>query len=540
MKRNTAMSASVAGALAALGGLVGCGEEAASPDVGRAVEVIRPELIRSHIEFLSDDRLRGRDTDDVGYEIARDYVAEQYGRIGLEPAFGGSYLQPFDLLEIVGDRGSRLRIGDWEIAYPEASFTPDWTGERPSVSGRGVYVGRGLVDGELPADVDLEGSVVFTLAGIPEGREEELDVVIRGRTEVELAYRRGAQAVVVVDPRPDAATWEGRLRPRRPLRVLADGTTTRFRAAATLGPTTSRALLDRWSLDPPTSPQPVDLGPVTIEPTHELRTSRSWNVGGLVRGTDPELRDEVVVFTAHLDHVGIGAPDADGDSIYNGTHDNALGVAKVLAAAEAMVGLDMARSVLFLAVGAEEGGLLGSWYYVRNPAFPIENTVAAINHDGGLDGQASDDFLAFGDEYTTLGTFLEQAGEEYGTSYETYRIPPFGAAQALLFRSDQYSFLLAGVPAVYLMPGFTVDGNLETNRRAWRYYLDNVNHQQRDNFLPDASWESPVAMSAMSVYLVRNLANSPTLPEMLPDAPLRKARARPDAPAFYGDTEVPR
>ena len=467
-------------------------------------------------------------------------MEEQYGRIGLEPAFGGSYLQPFDLLEIVGDRGSRLRIGDWEIAYPEASFTPDWLGERPSISGRGVYVGRGLVDGALPSEVDLDGSIAFVLAGIPEGREQDLDVVIRARTEVELAYRRGAEAVVVVDPRPDAETWERRLRPRRPLRVLADGTTSRFRPAATLGPDASRTLLERWSLGPEASAEPVDLGPVTIEPVHELRTSRRWNVGGLVRGADPELRDEVVVFTAHLDHVGIGPPDADGDSIYNGTHDNALGVAKVLAAAEAMVGLEMSRSVLFLAVGAEEGGLLGSWYYVRDPVFPMEKTVVAINHDGGLDGQASDDFLAFGDEYTTLGVFLEQAGEEYGTSYETYRIPPFAAAQALLFRSDQYSFLLAGVPGVYLMPGFTVDGNLETNRQAWQYYLDNVNHQQRDNFLPDASWESPVAMSAMSVYLVRNLANSPTVPEMLPDAPFRKTRARPDGPAFYGDTEVPR
>ena len=485
MRRTLALVA----ALAVLGTLTACGGEAASWDVAQAIEVIRPGLIRSHIEFLSDDRLRGRDTDDVGYEMARDYVEEQYGRIGLEPAFGGSYLQPFDLLEIVGDRGSRLRIGDWEIAYPEASFTPDWLGERPSISGRGVYVGRGLVDGALPSEVDLDGSIAFVLAGIPEGREQDLDVVIRARTEVELAYRRGAEAVVVVDPRPDAETWERRLRPRRPLRVLADGTTSRFRPAATLGPDASRTLLERWSLGPEASAEPVDLGPVTIEPVHELRTSRRWNVGGLVRGADPELRDEVVVF---------------------------------------------------LAVGAEEGGLLGSWYYVRDPVFPMEKTVAAINHDGGLDGQASDDFLAFGDEYTTLGVFLEQAGEEYGTSYETYRIPPFAAAQALLFRSDQYSFLLAGVPGVYLMPGFTVDGNLETNRQAWQYYLDNVNHQQRDNFLPDASWESPVAMSVMSVYLVRNLANSPTVPEMLPDAPFRKTRARPDGPAFYGDTEVPR
>ncbi len=540
MRSTSALSASALAALAVIGVLYACGEEAPSTDIAQAIEVIQPELIRSHIEFLSDDRLRGRDTDDVGYEMARDYVAEQYARIGVEPAFDGSYMQPFDLLEIVRDQGSNLRIDDLEIAYPEASFTPDWIGERPSISGRGVYVGRGLVDGELPEDVDLDGSIAFVLAGIPEGREQDLDVVIRARTEVELAYRLGAQAVVVVDPRPSEETWERRLRPRRPLRVLADGTTTRFRAAATLGPDASRALLDRLSPGPAAGAEAVDLGPVTIEPAHELRSSRSWNVGGLIRGTDPELRDEVVVFTAHLDHVGIGAPDAQGDSIYNGTHDNAVGVAKVLAAAEAMVGLDMARSVLFLAMGAEEGGLLGSWYYVRNPVFPMEKTVAAINHDGGLDGQASDDFLAFGEEYSTLGPFLEQAGEEYGTSYERYRIPPFAAAQALLFRSDQYSFLLAGVPGVYLMPGFTVDGNRETNRQAWQYYLDNVNHQQRDNFLPDASWEAPVAMSAMSVYLVRNLANSLSRPEIQPDAPFRKTRASPDAPAFYGDTEVPR
>ena len=524
--------------------LTGCGREPGpdSEDLSARIAVIQPGLIRGHLEYLADDRLRGRDTDDVGYEMARDYVAEQYGRIGLEPIIGDSYLQPFDLLELAADRGSSLRIGDWGIPYPEASFTPDWDRTRPSVSGAGVFVGRALVENEtLPSDWDLSGKVAFVLAGIPEGRGDELDVVIRGRTEVELAYRQGAVAVVVVDPRPDVASWRRGLTPRRPLRVLADGTTTRFRADATLGPVASRALIERWSLNVDALEAPTELGPVTIEPVHELRSSRSWNVGGIIRGTDPELRDEVVVFTAHLDHVGIGAPDADGDSIFNGMHDNAIGVAKVLAMAEAMVGMQMRRSVLFLAMGAEEGGLLGSWYYVRNPVFPMEKTVAALNHDGGLEGQASDDFLAFGDQYSTLGEFMGRAGEESGvSSYARYRIPPFAAAQALLFRSDQYSFLLAGVPAVYMMPGFTVDGDREVNRRAWQTYLDNVNHQQRDNFLPDASFESPVVMATMSVYLARHLANSTSIPEMLPDAPFRASRASPVYPAFYGDTEVPR
>ncbi len=523
--------------------LAACASEPAvdSGDISQALAVIQPDLIRSHLAFLSDDRLRGRDTDDVGYEMAKDYVAEQYARIGLEPIIGDSYLQPFDLLEVAGDRGSSMRIGEWEIPYPEASFTPDWVGERPSVSGAGIYVGRALVEGRSDVnDLDLSGSIAFVLAGIPAGREQDLEVVIRARTEVELAYRRGALAVVVVDPRPDVEAWERRLTPRRPVRALADGTSTRFRSAATLGPVASRALIERWSLSSDGGGDPVDLGPVTIEPAHELRTSRSWNVGGVIRGVDSELSDEVVVFTSHLDHVGIGDPDADGDSIYNGMHDNAIGVAKVLAVAEAMVGMELRRSVLFLSLGAEESGLLGSWYYVRHPVFPIEGTVAALNHDGGLEGVASDDFLAFGDDYSTLGKFMAIAGEESGVSYELYRIPPFAAAQALLFRSDQYSFLLAGVPAVYMMPGFTVDGNRETNRRAWQVYLDNVNHQQRDNFLPDASYESPVAMASMSVYLARILANSASIPEMLPDAPFRASRASPQVPAFYGDTEIPR
>ena len=533
------LSAAVTGVV-----LAGCGggSDAGSEDLSERLAVIQPELIRGHLEYLADDRLRGRDTDDVGYEMARDYVAEQYARIGLEPIIDDSYLQPFDLLEVAADAGSVLRIGDWEIPFPEASFTPDWNGTAPSVSGPGVFIGRALVENEVfPSDWDLSGKVAFVLAGIPEGRRDELDVVIRGRTEVELAFRQGAVSVVVVDPRPSVENWRRGLTPRRPLRVLADGTTSRFRPAATLGPEASRALIDRWSLDDVDLQAPVELGPVTIEPAHQTRTSRSWNVGGVIPGTDPEVGDEVVVFTAHLDHVGIGPPDADGDSIFNGMHDNALGVAKILAMAEAMVGMEMRRSVLFLALGAEEGGLLGSWYYVRNPVFPMENTVAALNHDGGLEGQASDDFLAFGDQYSTLGEFMRRAGEESGvSSYETYRVPPFAAAQALLFRSDQYSFLLAGVPAVYMMPGFTVDGDREVNRRAWQTYLDNVNHQQRDNFLPDASYESPVVMATMSVYLARHLANSESIPEMLPNAPFRSSRASPVFPAFYGDTEPPR
>jgi hypothetical protein len=485
-----------------------------------ALAAITPALVRSHVEFLSHDLLEGRDTGHRGYEIAREYVASQYRRMGLQPPAGGSYLQPFELLDGEADNGSELRVGSQLVTGKEASFVPDWQGARPTLTGPGVFAGLGLVtDGRDDyAGTDVRNHIVFLLPGVPPEWTEDPKRSILARTKIETALNRGAAAVVVLSLAGSAA-------PGRPM-ALADGTTSSPRAAVTVGAAASTRLLSAWGEPADTAavrrPGARAVGTVTLTRRRELSRTRSWNVVGLVPGRDPELRDESVVFTAHLDHVGIGDPDARGDRIFNGTHDNALGVGKLLASAEAMARLEPRRTIVFAAVGAEERGMLGTQHYITHPVAP--RAIAAINHDGGLEGPATDDLFAFGAEYSSLGATLEAAAQQMGMRVSLDVRPPFSPSQALLFRSDHHAFLRAGIPAIYLMDGYTIDGDGERGRQQWIHYLAHVNHRQGDNFDPAWAFESPVRMAALSVRLAWTIANAPARPTMHPNT-LFPARA---------------
>jgi Zn-dependent M28 family amino/carboxypeptidase len=278
------------------------------------------------------------------------------------------------------------------------------------------------------------------------------------------------------------------------------------------------------------------VGSVTIERHHDTRTVRSWNVIGSWPGTDPERAAEAVVFTAHLDHVGVGPPDELGDSIYNGTHDNALGVAKMLAAAEALAGVRLGRSVVFLATGAEESGLLGAWHYVNDPIVPLERTAAAINHDGGLVGVRTDDVFSWGPEFSTIKDDVEWAASRTGLTLSVPGRAPFGPSAGLLYRSDHYPFLISGVPIVYLMPGFTIEGDPERGRRAWQDYLAGVHHARADNFDAEAPFESPVALTALSVRLAWRLSTAVGMPRTHSSAPVARDRGTPSG-FFFAESD---
>lgn len=497
----------------------------------QALAVITPKLVNGHVQFLSHDLLEGRNTGKRGYAIAREYVASQFVRMGAEAMPDGTHLQAFEVLVGGEDRGSRLTVGGVTIEGEDASFMPDWTAREPVVTGEGVYVGQGLVAGDRDdyGSVDVGNRIVFMIPGAPPEWKEHPTLGLVERTKIQVALARGARAVVML--RPDSTEAPG---PARPM-ALANGGTPAPRAAVTLGGEATARLLSDWQIDAAevealaVKGMPAQaVGSVTISRARNISRLLSWNVVGIVPGSDPELRDQAVVFTAHLDHVGVGEPDEDGDRIYNGTHDNALGIGKMLAAAEALVRAPARRTTIFVAAGAEERGLLGSWYYVRNPVIPMERTVAALNHDGGLDGTATDDFFAFGMEFSTLNDSLERAAAETGMTLSRDYRPPFAASQALLFRSDQYSFLSAGVPAAYLMDGFTIDGDPERGRLLWKDYIENVNHQQRDNFDPGWSFESPARMATLSVHAAWLLGDADTPPVMTPNDWFPTTRGVPD------------
>ena len=527
------------GAVACCAFAIACGgseaRDVADP-IQQALAEVTTGTIKAHVDALAHDSMRGRDTGDPGYEMARDYTSAQMRRIGLRPAWGDSYVQPFGLLEQVRDAGSSISIDGRVSRPPEVRVSPDWTGQAPQISGPGVYVGNALASGDLGA-ASLQGSVAFVLAGAPPGMADDPDTAMRERAEVELALTAGATAVVVLDTLSSPEAFARSHDPRRPVRVLANGTTPTPRPGAVLGPDLSRRLLTQWSEEQggtagaPLTPG-LSVGPVVIRRSHDLRPGRSWNVGGIIEGADEERRGEVVIFTAHLDHVGVGAPDGQGDSIYNGAHDNALGVAKVLAAAEALTTLHPGRSILFLTVGAEESGLLGSLHYLQEPAFPLQSTVASINHDGGLMGARHDDVLAWGPSFSTVEADVEWAAEATGITYNRERKPPFTPSAGLLHRSDHTPFLMAGIPSVYLMPGFSRGGDPAAGQAAWTAYLATTHHRQADNPDPSATYESAVALTAMSVRLAWRLAEADGMPTTHANAPVAKSRQAPNG-RFY-------
>ncbi len=514
------------------------------PALAEALEVVTPALLKSHVRFLSDDLLRGRDTNDRGFEIAKEYVASQFGRMGLVPFDGSSYLQAFDLLEAVADLGSELRVADLRLREPDVRFEPDWFEGSASWTGEGVYVGYGLATHGRDdyAGADVSGKAVFLLRGEPDDWYSDRNKARASNAAVEIAIRRGASVVIQLSTPRDPAAVRTLPPPGNPRRVLAlaDGTSPRVRAHATVADGGSWRLLEAWGVNPGEAITVADVGEspglpvgqVSLTRTHRLEPVRSWNVVGIVPGADPEQREESIVFTAHLDHVGIGPPNSEGDSINNGAHDNAIGTAKLMASAEAMVRLQPRRSIVFAAVGAEERGLLGSWHYVRNPAFPIESVVANINQDGGREGVPTEDVIDNAADLSDMGRIVRAVLAEVGVGVmdrDRALTSPVG------FSSDHYPFLLAGVPAIDLKPGHTVAGDWQIGLADRLKYYDEWRHRPADNFNEQTfTMESTAEMAKRAVLLAWHLSEMEGMPAMDPEHPIYRERAMPSEPYYFG------
>ena len=511
------------------------------------LERVTPALVRSHLRFLSHDLLRGRDTGDVGYELAKEYVAAQFERIGLERYDGASYVQPFELLEATEDLGSALEIGQLDVREPDARFAPAWLEGEARWEGEGLFLGYGLATHGRDdyEGAEVRGKAVFLLAGEPPEWSEDRDRARAAAAKAEIATRKGATMVIelTLPPGGDEEAAPQSPWPRRQL-ALADGTSPRIRPHVIVLPDASAKLLASWGVDPEAARRsadegngrPLPVGSLRIVRKHAIEPVQSWNVVGVVRGSDPASRDESIVFTAHLDHVGIGPPDAKGDRIANGAHDNGLGSAKILAAAEAMARLRPRRSIVFAAVGAEESGLLGSWYYVRNAALPIEKVVANINVDGGREGVATEDVIANAADVSELEAIVREvmATRDVGVMDRDR-----ASRNQVGFSSDHYSFLLAGVPAVDLKPGHTVEGDMEIGLQDRRRYYRELRHRPADNFDEDQfTLESAAEMAKRSLWLAWHLSEMPAMPGIKPGQALWRERGRPDQPFYFGKSDA--
>lgn len=440
--------------------------------------------IRAHLRVLAHDSLEGRGTGTRGERRAADYIVGQLEGLGIPGAMpGGGYRQPIPLTTVELDlAASELTIeATGEESSSEFSaghhFIPAPGGSSAfrDFAGRAIFAGTaGLAREALADHPDLEGAVVVILGTL--GREA-LNLVPDW-------VDRGVAGVISLLPDPGhlEAVGEGYGPTRYALTAEVDNPVWQSPLPNLIaGPEVARALLAGAPLasDALDGTKPFRALPLERRVDARIRTRSSElpaaNIAALIEGSDPELRDEVVVYTAHYDHLGIGRPDARGDSIYNGFSDNAAGVAMLLAIAEKMRDAPPARSVLFLFFTGEERGLLGSSYYVTAPAVPLERVAAVINLDAGAPAAPPRNWKIAGGKLSTLGDMASAVAQRNGWIADHTDPSP---------NSDHWPFLRQGVPAIFIIPGQDWEGVTRLEKEALQHRWENY-HQPADEWHPD-------------------------------------------------------
>ncbi len=449
--------------------------------------VVRPDAIRAHIEFLADDVLAGREAGTEGYDIAARYVASQFRALGLKPAGeNDTYFQNVPLRASYRVAESvelivRDSQGSHSLSHPEDFIIgANPRHETGTIRSDAVFVGYGIVAPEFGhddyAELDVEGKVVVIMTGFPKSfPSEEGAHYSSTRSKARVADEHGALGTITIySPgfevvRPygrvtlnlhrSSMTWigeDGEAFSESPdlqveaLMSPAGGAVLFEGAERSYEQVRADAAAD--DREPKGFPLAVR---ITLSQATRHETLESANVAAVLEGSDPLLKDQYVVFTAHLDAHGTGT-EADGDGIYNGAMDNAAGIATMIEAARVFVasGNPPRRSVLFLALTAEEKGLIGAEYFAKHPTVPIDNIVANINLDMPMLLYDFTDVVAFGAQHSTLGETVGSASEKLGVSLSPDPVPQY----AVFVRSDHYRFVQQGVPAVMLATGFANGG----------------------------------------------------------------------------------
>jgi hypothetical protein len=483
--------------------------------------------IKADMTFLADDALEGRAPGTPGHEIAAKYVAARFEALRLQPAGNaGGWYQTVRLHEQVLDAArSKLTLtgARGEQSWVHATnviITANAQAGSESIEAPVVFAGFGIDAPELGFDdyrgLDVRGKIVAVLIGAPQGTPSEMGAHLNASKD-RAANRRGAIGMILIDTRVVRSLypWPRRLEndasPRMTW-VQQNGqpfsAAPAIQATAALDESVAQVLFagakrnlesvldqaDRRDGRPKGFDLPVR---ARIEWQARARTLSSPNVLGLIPGSDPALRAEVVMMMAHLDHVG-HRPPKNGDTIVNGALDNAAGVAVMLEVARALAADRPRRSVLFLANTGEEAGLLGTEHFAHLPTLPLECIVAVVNLDVPIFTYAFTDVIGFGAEHSTLREDIGRAASAVGVSVSPDPRPDEG----MFTRSDHYSLVKKGIPAL-----FVAIGKGSGSDAAWQAYLDHHYHQPSDDMTQPFDWLAAARFARINESLVREIAN---------------------------------
>lgn len=439
--------------------------QAVPPDpLRRAAETITPADIHARIEFLSHDRFRGRNTPSPELDLAAAYLVNQYRLWGLRPGGeNGTYYQwyPYALRKLDVDRAALAFAGPrGTVALNRGNDFYVAGSTSGTVTGAPVFIGG--APAALTGAGALQGKVAVTTMAGPYNR----DFRIERNRQAAAAQRAGAVALVVVLDPVWSADSVARYQANAELasRSLGGGAFPQFYVTSeAAGRVLRGAGQDLASLRAAAGRAdfrgvPLDGLTVTAAtPQMVVDDARAPNVVAILPGSDPALADEYVVVSAHMDHVGVGAPDATGDSIYNGADDDASGTSGLLEVAQAFVesGVRPRRSVVFLHVSGEEKGLIGSAWYADHPTLPLAKIAANVNVDM-IARNAPDSVVAIGKEFSSLGPLVERIGREHpelGLTVADDQWP----TERIFFRSDHFNFAKKEVPAIFFFTGLHPD-----------------------------------------------------------------------------------
>lgn len=530
-----------AAALTAL--LAACGEQA--PRAEAAVVTADANALQSHLEFLASDALEGRDTGSRGHEIAAQYIAAQFKALNLEPAGDdGTYYQRIAFRRstlVEGSAGMVVDTGDGlvELEYGEEFLTgPSSYTTESTVTAPVVFVGYGLVSEEFGlndyANVDVDGKVVMMVSGRPEELPSEEGAHLNS-SKTKFAAERGAVGIITLHTpmreevrpfkvsamyqRAPRVTWlnpEGE--PNVTYKNLQGSAYVDYRAAKPLFTNAAISMDEVFAqLEKGEQPKPFELNTkVTLSRKSAHEEISSPNVAAVLPGSDPELRNEYVLYTAHSDHIGVTQDLSQDDHINNGAMDNASGVSVLLETARMFVEAEEQpkRSILFLSVTAEERGLLGADYFAHYPTVPLQQIVANVNLDMPVLLYDFADIIAFGSTHSTLGESVAEAAGQYGIELSEDPMPE----QAIFTRSDHYPFVKKGVPAVFLMTGFTAKGEDEDGGKIWGEFFAEHYHRPSDQPSLPINYEAGVVFTNINFEIGKTIANDAQRPRWLPDS----------------------
>jgi len=550
------------GSTLALGAAAAAAQPAVSFDTAR---------IDRHIQTLSADAFEGRAPATKGEQMTVEYLAEQLQAAGIQP--GGDmvdgrrqWTQRVPLLKsdhvqppqvTITTPGGAINVSQGE----EIAVMPPVNGQKQvTINGAPiVFAGYGVDAPERGwddfKDQDVRGKILVVLVNDPdfEGGEgqfggKEMTYYGRWTYKYEEAARRGAAGVLVVHETEPASYGWATVKNSFPAAnfdiVRQNPATVHTPFEAWITRDTAVQLFRNAGLDfeaAKAAARRKDFQPMDLKSTLSAKVSAntevitSYNVVGLLPGT--ERPEETVIYTAHHDHIGIGEPDANGDRIFNGAVDNSTGVAHVIEQARAFASAPRTdRSVVFLLVGAEEKGLLGSKYYVANPLYPLDQTVAVLNTDSmGVWGPARD-FSMAGTAKLELLNLLVAEARRRGRTFTPDQRPEAGG----FFRSDHFPFAQAGVPAISFKAGNNlVKGGLERGRELAADYNKNRYHQPDDEYNPQ--WDlSGIARDAELLFAVGySLADSDNWPNWAEGSEFRAEREKSDRQRQAGQPAQP-